>query len=152
MRDHHPVSGRIYSVGYEGFTVDALVERLAQSGVSLLVDVRLNATSRRPGFSRRALESALAGHGIVYVHERKLGNPPDNRDAFRRGDGKTGRVRMRALLENGSGGALERLVERAQGARIAVMCVERERNRCHRDVITEMAQERDPSIEVLQIL
>lgn len=43
------VAGRIYSVGYEGIEVDALAERLAQSRVSVLVDVRLNAVSRRKG-------------------------------------------------------------------------------------------------------
>ena len=51
------VSGRIYSVGYEGFDVDGLVERLAASKVSAVIDVRLDASSRRPGFSRKALST-----------------------------------------------------------------------------------------------
>jgi len=152
MGEHHQVTGRIYSVGYEGFTADVLAERLAQAGVTVLVDVRLNAVSRKKGFSKRALEAALGEAGIEYLHERDLGNPQDNRDSFRTGDGAAGRERMRAILNNGGGGALERLVALATDSRIAVMCVERERERCHRDVITAMVQEHDPSIEVLQVL
>ena len=144
--------GRIYSVGYEGLDVAALAERLRAAGVSTLVDVRLNAVSRRPGFSRRALESAMQTAGIRYVHERDLGNPKDNREAFRRGDGKSGRSRMRAILSNGAGPALDRLVDLARSDRVAVMCVERDRLQCHRDVITDMVQEIDPAIEVVQIV
>lgn len=146
------MTGRIYSVGYEGFTADALAQRLAQAGVTMLVDVRLNAVSRKKGFSKRALEAALGEAGIEYVHERDLGNPQDNRDSFRTGDGEAGRERMRAILNHGGGVALERLVTLAKNSRIAVMCVERERERCHRDVITTMVQEHDPSIEILQVL
>jgi uncharacterized protein (DUF488 family) len=123
--------GPIYSVGYEGVTLEALVERLAQHRVSLLVDVRLTPHSRRPGFSRRPLSGALAMAGIEYVHEPLLGNPPENREAYRNGDPVARRV-MRERLENGSLRAVEKLVEEAQKRRVAVLCVEREADRCHR--------------------
>lgn len=146
------VTGRIYSVGYEGMTVESLVDRLAGAKVTTLVDVRLNPISRKPGFSRKRLTEALAVAGIEYLHEKDLGNPQDNRESFRTGDGEMGRERMRAMLEHGSGPALDRLVERAGGERIAVFCVEREQDRCHREVIINMAVEKNPAIEVLQIL
>lgn len=146
------MAGRIYSVGYEGMTLDGLVDRLAGAQVSVLVDVRLNPISRKPGFSRRRLAEALRDAGIEYVHEKELGNPSGNRDSFRNGDGETGRARMRAILDNGAGTALDRVVELASGQRVAVLCVERDHHRCHRDVITEMAVARNPHIEVLQIL
>lgn len=82
----------------------------------------------------------------------ELGNPPDNRDSFRVGDGEAGRSRMRSILDNGAGDALDRVVGLASNQRIAVLCVERDAHRCHRDVITEMAVERKPAIEVLMIL
>jgi uncharacterized protein (DUF488 family) len=144
--------GRIYSVGYEGFELGAFVDHLVGMKVSVVVDVRLNAISRKRGFSRRALTAALADAGIGYRHEPELGNPPDNRDSFRTGDGAEGRQRMRAMLENGSGPALQRLIDVARVDRVAVLCVERERTKCHRDVITEMVTEADPTIEVLHIL
>lgn len=146
------VNGRIYSVGYEGLKVDGLVERLAGAHVTTLVDVRLNPISRKPGFSKKRLAEALGNAGIEYLHEPELGNPPDNRDSFRTGDGAEGRERMREILSNGAGAALDRLVGLASEQRIAVLCVEREHVRCHRDVITTMAVERNPGIEVIQVL
>lgn len=139
-------------MGYEGLTLSSLVDRLGAASVTTLVDVRLTPSSRRPGFSRKSLSTALEDAGITYVHEKALGNPPENRDSFRRGDGHEGRERMRAILEGGSREALDRLVDLARSERVAVLCVERERDRCHRQVITDMVQEADASIEVLHIL
>jgi uncharacterized protein (DUF488 family) len=116
-----------------------------------VIDVRLNPVSRRRGFSREPLSVALEEAGIAYVHEKDLGNPPDNRENFRRRDRNEGRRRMREMLDYGSGPALRRLVDQAHKERIAVLCVERQHVRCHRQVITEMAQEFDPAIEVLEI-
>lgn len=146
------VAGRIYSVGYEGLTVAALVDRLSAAKVTTLIDVRLTPSSRRPGFSKKSLSAALEAADIAYVHERLLGNPPENRHSFRKGDGTDGRRHMRELLDNGSGEALQRLVDLADGDRIAVLCVERDRDRCHRQVITDMAQEIAPDLEVIHIL
>ena len=149
--DHLGMAGRIYSVGYEGLSLDALVERLAADRVTTLIDARLNPISRRPGFSRTCLEAALDAAGIDYVHEKALGNPPENRASFRTGDGEDGRERMREILANGAGDALQRVVELASNARIAVLCVEREPRRCHRDVITDAAVERNPVIQVIPV-
>lgn len=144
---------RIYSVGYEGLEVRGLVERLAQSRVRTLVDVRLNAVSRRKGFSKGVLADALEEAGIRYLHDPRLGNPAENRESFRHGDGSTGRSNMRHRLENGSHDALEELVSlTVEEKRIAVLCVERDWSRCHRDVVTDMARELDPEIEVLHLL
>jgi len=150
--DDVPVAGRIYTVGYEGLTLDGLIDRLRGAKVTTVVDVRLTPSSRKPGFSRKRLSEALDEVGISYIHEGELGNPPGNRDSFRRGDGQEGRERMRALLSNGAGEALDRVVALAAEERIAVLCFERERQRCHRDVITEMAVERNPAIDIVPML
>jgi len=144
------VAGRIYSVGYDGFDNDVFVRRLTDAKVSCVIDVRLTPASRKPGFSKKSLSAKLGEAGIEYVHERDLGNPPENRDSFRTGDGTAGRRRMRQILEE-HGDALHRLAALARRERIAVLCVERDRHRCHRDVVTEMVQELDPAIEVLHI-
>jgi uncharacterized protein (DUF488 family) len=146
------MKGRIYSVGYEGLTLTGFIERLVQSQVSVLVDVRLNAVSRRPGFSKKALAAGLEAAGIRYVHEPLLGNPQENRDSFREGDGTSGRSVMRTRLENGSRSAVDALVAETRSARVAVMCLERDPHSCHRQVITEMVEELEPEIEVLHLL
>lgn len=146
------MAGRIYSLGYEGLTVEGILDRLSGAGVSTLIDVRLTPVSRKPGFSKKRLAAALADAGIDYIHEKELGNPPENRDSFRNGHGTAGRKRMRELLSNGAGEALDRVIALASTDLVAVLCVERDHQRCHRDVITEMAVERNPNIEVLQVL
>lgn len=143
---------RIYSVGYEGLTVRGLVDMLKADRVSLVVDVRLNAVSRRPGWSKRALSTELEAAGIAYRHEPTLGNPPENRDAFRRGDSQAGSRRMRELLTDGSHSAIEHLVEDARSRPVAVLCVERASLHCHRRVITDIARELDPDIDVIDVL
>jgi len=139
--------GRIYSVGYEGLDVPGLLERLLQSRVEIVIDVRFNASSRKPGFSRGPLKSALEAAGIAYLHEPRLGNPPDNRAPFRTGDFDTGRRRMRERLLGESAEALERLVELARGRRVAVLCLENDQSRCHRQVVVDMAREAAPDLE-----
>lgn len=152
LRQHRRVAGHVFSVGYEGMSVEGLAERLAQSGVTTLVDVRLNAISRRPGFSRKALAAAMEAAGIAYVHERELGNPKENRAAFQSDDRTEGRARMRAILENGAGEALDRVVELAETSKVAVLCVERDPAQCHRSVITEMVSERNPNVAIVPLL
>jgi len=146
------VTGRIYSVGYEGWTLSALIENLQQNRVRVLFDVRMTASSRRPGFSKRALEAGLTRAGIEYVHEPKLGNPPENRDAFRSGDVEQGRRVMQARLNDGAAEALRRVVDTARDQRVAVLCVERSASNCHRQVVIEAAIQAEPSIEVIAVI
>ncbi len=141
---------RIYSVGYEGTPVDDLADRLARHGVSLLVDVRLHPWSRRPGYSRQPLSVALALAGIEYVHEPLFGNPPENREAYRQGDPAAVQV-MRERLQHQGQQALEKLIREAKYRDVAVLCVERESSRCHRRVITDLAQDRLLGHEVVDL-
>jgi len=131
----------IYTIGYEDLRLDQFLNKLRENRIDTVVDVRLTPSSRRAGFSKGVLAKALDAAGIAYIHERDLGNPPDNRAAFRRGPLEEGRRRMKARLENGSAPALQRLVERATQERVAILCVEVTDVRCHRQVIVEMARE-----------
>ncbi|MGH9128115.1 MAG: DUF488 family protein [Acidimicrobiales bacterium] len=144
-------TARVYSVGYEGFTLSGFTECMSQSRVGAVVDVRLNAVSRKPGFSKRRLAEALDAVGIAYVHEPSLGNPLENRGSFRDGDGESGRRRMREMLDNGSGEALARVLSLAREGRIALLCVERDQHRCHRSVITDALMALEPELEVLSV-
>ena len=133
------------SVGYEQRTVDELVGLLSGVGVATLVDVRLNPVSRKPGFSKRALASVLADAGIVYRHERSLGNPVENREPFRQGSAESRRRFLRVLDGDGAP-AFERLIGLARGSRVAVLCFERDHDRCHRSCIVDAAVAADPGL------
>ncbi|WP_421122001.1 DUF488 family protein [Aquihabitans daechungensis] len=123
----------IYSVGYKGLTIEELVRRLIAADVHTVVDVRLRASSRRPGFA----EAALARSGIDYSHERALGNEPSNREASHSGDRSEGRRVMLAHLEQSGGPALARVLDLVAAHPIALLCVEHDPECCHRQVVTD---------------
>jgi uncharacterized protein (DUF488 family) len=139
--------GRIYSVGYEGLTVAGLVERLQQSRIEELVDVRASPHSRRPGFSKKRLAASLVAAGIEYRHEPLLGN------AFRDvEDFAAAMALMRDHLATGEpADAVARLVNLAEGRRIAVLCLESDQARCHRQMVLEAALTRDPTLDILPL-
>jgi len=141
------VAGRIYSVGYEGLTVAGLVERLQQSRIEELVDVRASPYSRRPGFSKKKLAESLEAAGVAYRHEPLLGN------AFRDVDDFAAAMDlMRDHLATGEpADAVARLVALADGRRIAVLCLETDQRRCHRQVVLEAALTRDPALDILPL-
>ena len=137
----------IVSIGYEGRTLEDFISTLRAERVAVLIDVRLNAISRKPGFSKTALTSATLAAGIEYRHEPLLGNPKSNRDDYRAGY-KRARTRYRKLLANESTAAVDRLVALATKQRVAVLCVERDHTICHRDELIRVAFERAPKLKV----
>ena len=139
----------LFSVGYEAFpTVHDLVDVLRAAGVERVVDVRDLPASRRPGFSRRALEPALADAGIVYEHRRELGNPAAIRAVSRSGDAARGRELYRAQLLGERAWALDAVADAAAERPTAMLCLEADQARCHRDVIAEELARLHPHVRV----
>src|SRR3954453_16129144 len=83
---HDQVSTGLVTTGYEGRSSEQLIADLSTMDVSIVADVRLTPLSRKPGLSRRTLSEAVESAGMSYVHLPELGNPRDNREAFRAGD------------------------------------------------------------------
>lgn len=63
----------LYTVGYEGKSVDFYFNQLIKNQVKLLIDVRNNPISRKYGFSKKNLGDLLNRIGISYVHIPELG-------------------------------------------------------------------------------
>jgi uncharacterized protein (DUF488 family) len=130
----------IFGVGYEGQSIDAFICGLLSSGTRILADVRLNAISRKRGFSKGLLGASLTDAGIGYWHVPELGNPGWNRAGF---GGPTAEVRAaRARFAGMIGGEaassrLEQIATAARDGVVAVMCVEADERACHRYVIIQ---------------
>jgi len=146
----HLSGAALLSVGYEQRDLDEFVALLLDNDVHTLVDVRLNPISRKKGFSKTALSSALAAAGIDYRHERELGNPKANREPFRQGL-KSAQTRYRHHLANGASDALGEVVALATTRRVALLCYEREHEACHRSCITAAAQSDNPALRVVEL-
>lgn len=139
---------KISGVGYEGMTVEALVSRLRIRGIKVLVDVRLNAISRKRGFSKRALEAAMGDAGIEYVHLPQLGNLRENRSGY--GElvtdaAVTSRDTFRShLTSEPAVDALEQLMEISSRSSTAVFCFEADERHCHREQVLEALRAKSP--------
>jgi len=145
------MSNGVVSAGYEGRTIDGFVESLVSAGVTTVADVRLNAISRKVGFSKGKLRAALEGVGIEYLHFRTLGNPKTNREPFWSGRLGEGCAVYRELLAGDDQvSALSELGDLAGDQVVAVLCFEEDHDRCHRQVvIDELTQRRGVPVQHL---
>ena len=141
----------LYTIGYDGLTVPALVRKLQEAGVERLVDVRKRPSSRQRGFSLMQMFERLRKSGIHYEHLKGLGNPDDIRALWFAGELEKGRKQYRRYLENGSSGDVDLLIGLAKLKPTAILCRENDHETCHRSVVAEVAAERDPSIEVVHL-
>jgi uncharacterized protein (DUF488 family) len=69
------VPSGIVTIGYEGRTLGDFISTLSNHNVDLLLDVRLNAISRKPGFSKKALangSSATVDELVALAKERRV--------------------------------------------------------------------------------
>jgi uncharacterized protein (DUF488 family) len=127
----------VMTIGYQHRAVDQLIEDLAAADVEIVADVRLTPLSRKAGISKNGLAALLRDAGIDYVHLRALGNPRDNRDAFRRG-APDAIARYRAVLGTPEAqAALEKLLRLATQQRVALMCFEHDAGECHRSMVAD---------------
>lgn len=139
MQDRIGDGDRIFSVGYEGRSIDAFVALLEREGIERVADVRDNPWSRKPGFTGSTLQTHLFDASIDYVHLGDLGAPKQIRDQA--DDGEAFLAAYRDHLD-GQADAVEELVEQAREATTAMMCLEADPAECHRQVIAKRLRER----------
>lgn len=127
---------QVYTVGYEGTTIERFVAALIASKIQTLVDVREVAISRKKGFSKKALASALSEVGIDYVHLKALGDPKPGREAAKRGDFTEFKKIFTTHLETDvAQESLDELREIIGSSRVCLLCFEKDPCHCHRNIV-----------------
>jgi len=63
----------LYTIGYEGISLEEYLNRLIKNDVKLLIDVRNNPMSMKFGFSKSQIEKYCKSLGIEYVHIPEVG-------------------------------------------------------------------------------
>lgn len=69
----------LFTIGYEGITIEAYFNKLIRNNVKVLCDVRRNALSQKFGFSKNVLSKVCDSLGIKYIHVPSLGISSDKR-------------------------------------------------------------------------
>lgn len=69
----------LFTIGYEGISLEKYLVRLINNDVKVLVDVRNNPLSMKFGFSKSQLKKYCASLGIQYVHIPEVGIRSDQR-------------------------------------------------------------------------
>jgi len=130
---------KLATIGYERETQPAVIQKLKDAGVELLIDVRAVASSRRAGFSKTLLSASLNEAGIGYVHLRQLGTPKPGRDAARKGRiAEMHRIFEDHMAEPGAQLELAKATELVRGdKKVALLCYEADAAGCHRTILAK---------------
>jgi len=133
----------VFTVGYEGRSVDGLLDLLMRAGINRVLDVRANPVSRRYGFHRRTLSRLCKNLQLEYVHfpelgipsaiRRELQSPADYASLFLR--------YQRDALERKTG-ALDEVARMMAERPSVLLCMEADARRCHRGLLADAIAQR----------
>jgi uncharacterized protein (DUF488 family) len=129
----------LFTIGYEGISLESYINRLLENDIKLLCDVRKNSFSMKYGFSKSQLSNACNGVGIKFIHIPAVGINADKRrelntqaDYDRLFDEYKQTVLVEATEEQNE--ILDLLKEEK---RIALTCFEANIDQCHRKHLAE---------------
>ena len=141
----------VYTIGYEGRTVDAFFNYLLERGIETIIDVRANPVSRKYGFAGRRMKEIGERIGIAYQHFPTLGVPSGKRADL---SDKASRNRLFSLYEQTT------LVDNKQEIRevgkymqsrpSVLVCVEKDVECCHRSRLS-LAVAAETGMEVINL-
>lgn len=137
-------SRRMSTIGYEGRSLEAYLNELIRSGVTILCDVRRNPISRKYGFAKSTLARGCDGVGIRYEHLPELGISSDRRRSLETREDHESLFaeyeRKDLPLQIGSLAKIQSWIQ--SGEHVALTCYERVAHDCHRHCVAEAIEQR----------
>ena len=141
VTDSKPKSNKtvLFTIGYEGISLEEYLVRLLKNDVKILVDVRNNPLSMKYGFSKSQLQKYCGYLGIQYLHFPDLGIQSDQRQELNSQNDydKLFSVYRKNNLTKTSKSQNEILNLLKQHKRIALTCFEANICQCHRKHLAE---------------
>ncbi|MDD3405335.1 MAG: DUF488 family protein [Paludibacteraceae bacterium] len=130
---------QLFTIGYEGISLEEYVKRLIINDVHILCDVRKNAYSQKYGFSKAILQKACEGVGVKYIHVPQLGIESNKRQdlcsqkdydiLFDEYERTTLKQNHEVLL------FVRNLID--SDKRVALTCFEKDPKQCHRSRVAK---------------
>ncbi|MCG2419377.1 DUF488 domain-containing protein [Aequorivita sp. F47161] len=129
----------LFTIGYEGITLEEYLNRLIRHDVKVLVDVRRNPLSQKFGFSKKLLSGFCNNLGIDYLHIPEVGIDSSKRQELNNQEDYD------ALFNDYNKTILEETIENQEfilyllksRKRIALTCFEADTCQCHRTHLAE---------------
>jgi uncharacterized protein (DUF488 family) len=129
----------LFTIGYEGISLEEYLNRLIKNDVKVLVDVRNNPLSMKYGFSKNQLERYCNSLDIDYIHIPEVGIQSDQRQQLNTQadyDNLFSEYKKNNLTKTVS--SQQRILEILQThKRIALTCFEANICQCHRKHLAE---------------
>jgi len=127
----------LFTIGYEGVSLEMYINKLILNDVKVLCDVRKNSYSQKWGFSKATLQDACEKVGIKFIHIPQLGIESNERQEL------NGPADYKRLFTNYEATTLidnnKYLLELAEivysNNRVALTCFEKDVQMCHRGVV-----------------
>lgn len=133
---HKPVTNvpHLYTIGYEGRSIDDYLNQLVMNGIRKLIDVRANGVSMKPEFSAKRLANSCSLLGILYEHIPRLGIASVKRKGIADKAELFNEYRNELVCDR-----IEHLNELREticvAKRVALTCFERDACDCHRSIL-----------------
>jgi len=133
----------LFTIGYEGISLEEYLNRLIRNDIKVLVDVRRNPLSMKYGFSKNQLQRYCENLSIEYLHFPEVGIASEQRQEINTQDDydnifaaycKNSLPKTKATQNR-----IFELLE--QKERIALTCFEANINQCHRKYLAEAIAE-----------
>jgi len=129
----------LFTIGYEGVSLEHYLNKLVLNDVKLLVDVRKNPLSMKFGFSKTLLSKYCESLGIKYLHIPEVGINSDQRQELNTQkdyDELFERYKKTTLTQTDS--YQQKIIELLKKHhRIALTCFEADVCQCHRKPLAE---------------
>jgi uncharacterized protein (DUF488 family) len=130
----------MYTLGYEGASLDEILEVVRRFNITAVADVRQLPLSRKAGFSKSAFSQALSINGVHYRHFRALGDPKSGREAARKKRyAEFERIFLMHLCTPEAQNGMTTLLDFATFETVCLLCFERCSQLCHRSYIADHA-------------
>lgn len=132
-------STTLFTIGYEGLSVEEFFERLKANDIEMLIDVRKVPFSHKIGFSKAKLHDNCVDLDIAYKHFPELGIPSElRRNLNTQADYDALFEEYKASILPLQGETLDKIARAvSKGHRVALMCFEADPMQCHRRIVAD---------------
>ncbi|MFA5903441.1 MAG: DUF488 domain-containing protein [Desulfobacula sp.] len=135
---------KIFTIGYEGSNEKLFLACLKRFKISFLADVREKPISRKKGFSKNAMAEMLNSESIKYKNFKELGTSKEMRDALHESNNyDLFFSTYKKIIRNKEEQIHEILKIIKQGHNVALLCFEKDAEKCHRKIIAEEIKKQD---------